>query len=177
MSIRTALPRFAHGRGLRQSRRGSGEGVAGDAASSAAARGTLWSGARSRRCRQRCPQPRPHLSASPGSPASCPGKSPFTPGSTGLVRQVSRRSRCLLQGTGRKTTAQVVSLLEKLICRVKELISKRGTRVCLTLTSPSCKNPFIPAPAKALLRCLPGGKEDPGSSHCILLTNPAPPPC
>lgn len=40
MSIRTALPRFAHGRGLRQGRRGSGEGVAGDAASSAAARGT-----------------------------------------------------------------------------------------------------------------------------------------
>lgn len=71
------------------------------------------------------------------------------------MRRASGRSRCLLQagGTRSKTTAQVVFLLEKLICRVKGLVAKRETRVCLTLTSPSCRNPFIPAPAKALLLC------------------------
>lgn len=40
------------------------------------------------------------------------------------------------------------------------LVSKRETRVCLTLTLPLWRNPFTQAPAEALSLCLLGGEED-----------------
>lgn len=40
------------------------------------------------------------------------------------------------------------------------LVSKRETRVCLTLMLPLCRNPFTQAPAEALSLCLLGGEED-----------------